>query len=242
MADIGAAAVVPAVGAGEGAAAPYTGTPAVVPDMVVPVIGEASDAVGLAAGAAAAAGLWLSEMPVPMLGMTDPAVGDGVATAGAGAAAAGVATAASVATGVSAATGAGAGAAGVATSAGVGVGVGVGTGVSATGAGAGAAGVAVSAAVVGDGEGRGVEASGAEVSGEADGSGAAAVAVGLGEVAMTEALAVGEETGVGDVTGGRGMLSSSPVAESRVAIDLAAWTVLVLATVVPRAGALTVIG
>ena len=74
-------------------------------------------------------------------------------------------------------------------------------------------------------------------------AGAAAVGVGLGEAATAVVLAMtGEAAGVGDATGGRGMLSSSPVAESRTAMDLAGVTVTAVATVVPRAGELTVIG
>ena len=143
--------------------------------------------------------------------------------------------------------GTGVGTAGVRLSAGVGEGVAAGVSV-ATGAGAGAAGVGVGDTLVGVGEGLWREASGAPASGVADASaGAAAVGVGVGEATTTVVLAVvlamtGEAAGVGDATGGRGMLSSSPVAESRTAMDLAGVTVTAVATVVPRAGELTVIG
>jgi len=133
--------------------------------------------------------------------------------------------------------------AGVAAS--VGVGEGVAAGVSgATGAGAAAAGVGWADTLVGDGEGLWREASGAAASGVAGASAVAAtVGVGLGEAATAVVLAMtGEAAGVGDGTGGRGTLSSSPVAESRVAMDLAGWTATGVATVVPNAGELTVIG
>ena len=52
----------------------------------------------------------------------------------------------------------------------------------------------------------------------------------------------GEAAGVGDGVGGRGTVSSSPVAESRTAMDLAGVTATGVTTVVPNAGELTVIG
>lgn len=125
------------------------------------------------------------------------------------------------------------------------MGEGVAAGVSgATGAGAAAAGVGWADTLVGDGEGLWREASGAAASGVAGASAVAAtVGVGLGEAATAVVLAMtGEAAGVGDGTGGRGTLSSSPVAESRVAMDLAGWTATGVATVVPNAGELTVIG
>ncbi len=74
-------------------------------------------------------------------------------------------------------------------------------------------------------------------------AGAAAVGVGLGEGATAVVLTMtGEAAGVGDGVGGRGTVSSSPVAESRTAMDLAGVTATVVATVVPNAGELTVIG
>ncbi len=204
------------IGKGEGpdtgAAAVELGEPYVGGPVVVP------DMVVAIMGAAAG--------PVATAGVTDSAgMGEGVAA------------------GVSGATGAGAGAAGVAAS--VGVGEGVAAGVSgATGAGAGAAGVGWADTLVGDGEGLWREASGAAASGVAGASAVAAtVGVGLGEAATAVVLAMtGEAAGVGDGTGGRGTLSSSPVAESRVAMDLAGWTATGVATVVPNAGELTVIG
>ncbi len=133
--------------------------------------------------------------------------------------------------------------AGVTDSAGMGEGVAAGVS-GATGAGAGAAGVGWADTLVGDGEGLWREASGAAASGVAGASAVAAtVGVGLGEAATAVVLAMtGEAAGVGDGTGGRGTLSSSPVAESRVAMDLAGWTATGVATVVPNAGELTVIG